>query len=429
MRAGMRNARQDWSSQRTPAIAIAGSLIAFSFAISPDALSNAAYAGLMLAVLGFYTAIFARDVWRGMIFSEYLLFAGLALLYVGLSASGLIHPALRLYDHGAVLSQSAGLLLVIAAFPAFAHAAGVIFLPRLRILPLAMILGAVTLSLIFWRYTENIVIGGGIYGVRAPALLLHFLYFLVVLRVTPNRGTRCLLLLLPLPLSGASSNALIQLALAGLVVMQKPQHALPVLTASLAALILVLTYSIGVLQEMGLADPNVGIRSILWSHAIGSVAAYPLGIGYGSGWTDFQALRDPGIQHLYAFNPTRSLQIANHSSFIDLPLRLGWPGLLLFALLLRRLWRDCAQRPFALEAMAALAIALIAAAFNPVMESARSALFVALALGYMRAARISAEDGFLNAAMFPAAENAVVQTVSPRQRRVALAAQDSGAIS
>ncbi|WP_324741235.1 O-antigen ligase family protein [Tsuneonella sp. CC-YZS046] len=411
---------------RQGAVAMATLLIAFAFAMPPDLVSYSAYAAAMLIALGLYTVFFARDVLRALIFKEYLLFAGLALLYVGLSVFGVIRPAMRLSDPGAVLPQAAGLLLIIAALPAFTHAAGMIFLPRLRIVPFAAIMLAVLLSITFWRDTENILIRGGVYGVRAPALLLHFLYFFVVLRISGNRGIRCLLLLLPLPLSGAASNALIQLALAGLVLAGRPRQVLLALVAGLIALMLGLTYFLDTLRGIGLADPNVGIRSILWRHAVESVATHPLGIGYGSGWTDFQALRDPGIRHLYAFNLSRSLQIANHSSFLDLPLRLGWLSLLLFALMLRRLWRDCAQRPFALEATAALFIVLVAAAFNPVIESARSALFVALALGYMRATAMFAPENAARAGK--PLPDAFVPAISPRERRVALAAQNGGAI-
>ncbi len=418
--------RADPPPARPGAIVMATLLIAFAFAMPPDLVAYSVYAASMLIALGLYTLFFARDVLRGMIFKQYLLFAGLALLYVSLSVLGVIRPAMRLSDPGLVVPQAAGLLLIITALPAFTHAAGMIFLPRLRVVPFAAILLAVLLSVLFLRHTENILIRGGIYGVRAPALLLHFLYFFVVLRISDNRGIRCLLLLLPLPFSGAASNALIQLALAGLVLARRPQQALLALVAGLIVLILGLTYFLDPLRSLGLVDPNVGIRSILWRHAIESVATHPLGIGYGSGWTDFQALRDPGIRHLYAFSLSRSLQVANHSSFLDLPLRLGWLGLLLFGSMLYRLWRDCAQRPFALEATAALFIVLIAAAFNPVVESARSALFVALALGYMRATAMFAPENASRADK--PLPDTIVPAISPRERRVALAAQDGGAI-
>jgi hypothetical protein len=412
------------------AIAAAMLLLGFAFAMPPDLAGYATYAALMAGALGLYTVAYARNIFKGLFFREYLMFSGVALAYVALSAIGLLRPGLRFYDSGAILPQAAGLLLTIAAFPAFTHAIRALSLPRPRIAPFALVLIALLFSIILFRDDENIVTRGGIYGVRAPALLLHFLYFLAVLRIANRRWARCFLLLLPLPLTGAASNALIQLALAGLVAAPAPRQMLAVLAPGLILLVLGLTYFLDALKGSGLIDPNVIIRSILWRHAIQGVLTHPLGIGYGSGWSDFQALRDPGIRHLYAFTLSRSLQVANHSSLLDLPLRLGWLGLALFALMLRRLWRDCAGHAFALEAAGALAIVLVAAAFNPVIESARSAIFVALALGYMRATALFAADAAAaGSAPMPRPAPAPVVTITPRERRTILAGQYRGASS
>jgi hypothetical protein len=361
--------------------------IAFLFAFPPKLLSATGYSALVIGISLVYFLANSAAVLRRGFFASYLLFAGLALLVILGSRLELFEFVGRDFDPGRIFNHAGGMLVLIALIPNLAHASGVVFRPQLPLIPLAAICGLAIISVLLFQPDENVFLNFGLYGVQSPGMLLQFSYFLLVLKARDPR-IRALLLLLPLPLLSAASNVAIQLALAGFVLSPRWRGFPIFLTGLLATLIMLIAWPPAWLEPFIAADINSNVRSHLWHEALPELATNPLGIGYGTSWQSQEALRDPVIWRLFANEEFRSQVLPNHSSLIDVPLRLGWLGLVLFAAMVVQGWKAAWRSDLAIQAGGAMTMAMVACTFNPAVESARSAIFIAFAIAYLRAASL-----------------------------------------
>ena len=390
-------------------------------AILPPQIGNAAYAGAMLAATGAYLLPDMSARIRQYIFAEYVAFTSLVLAYVALSAVQVLRVDGRLFEAQSIAPQSAGLLLICVTLPGLTKATRVLFAQKARVMPLLVLAGISAIAAVTWRQSESIIASGQLYGVLAPALFIQFAIFAATVTLITNAVARTIILLLPIPFLGAASNVVVQIALIGVMLIPFHKWLVRLLTIALVlSMILAITGS-NWLDPLVRADTNTMVRLQLWRSAAPDLFANPFGIGFGTAYSDFRAFADPFIYHVYKGNEQSSLTIANHSSLIDLPLRLGLFGLLLFVLMVRRCFNDALHSPQALLATGAIATVLVTGAMNPMVESARSALFVAFALGLARGVAIP------EIAMFAARATQPVEPVhapeTPAQRRKTLAAQ------
>lgn len=386
------------------------------FVLPPRFPGTFGYALIMLSASATYSLIFFRQICERPPPVEWLLLAGLAGAYLALSYLGMLRLDDRLFARGRVLPQAAGLLLMLVSLPIFMHASRTLLIPRPRVVPILIIMAGVTFSVMRWQGVDHILRPNGLYGVLSPGLMLQFGYFLIVTRAS-GKLARCILLILPLPLMLAASNFLIQLALVLSVLLPRPQLLVTYLVPAVVVSTLVIAYPPDFLAPYIASDDNTLVRSRLWSQAIAQIMQHPLGTGFGQSSVPVSALKDPWIRHVFSQEASRSLEVSNHNTFLDMALRLGWAGLLLFLLLLRRLWRQAGELGMETHAVAAISTAILACAFNPVLESVRSAFFFAFALGYLATMRGAvARNGWAQAARSASTGEALTPAERRRQR-------------
>lgn len=407
---------------RTGALAapLATIYVGILFALPAKALDPTAYAMVILGLSGAYLAIFFRDIARRLPVPEYFLLAGLVLGYVLLSRLGLLREADRLFSTARVLPQAAGLLIMLITLPAFTHAAHALFVPRVRLVPIGLVSALLAYSMLNWQVDEQMLRDNGLYGVLSPGMMLQFAWFALALRFE-HKVLRFALVLLPLPFLLAASNVAIQLVLAIGVLLPRPRAIIPLLAALLAAVTLAIAFPPPQLEQLIAGDDNTQVRSRLWNQALDQIPQHPLGVGFGHSSVTLEGLKDPWVRHVFSQEVSRSLEVSNHSSFIDIALRMGWAGLALFLLMIRRAWRSSQGAGLDMHATGALAFMLVECAFNPVLESVRATLFFAFALGYLLALRPLDEAAPDDAAR---GEGALpLEPLSPPQRRRMLAGQ------
>ncbi len=359
------------------------------FTLPEKALPQTSYAILVVALSATYVLAFFRDIIARLPLREYGLFAALVLVWLLLSRLGLLREPDRLYAAGRVLPQAAGLLILLVTLPAFTHAARALFLPRPRLVSLVLLVGLLSFAMRNWRADEQMLRDNGLYGVLSPGMMLQFVYFALVMRAE-NRLLRLALIVLPMPFLLAASNVAIQLMLAIAVAIPRPRRIVPWLGVVLAASVLTIAFPPAPVQSIIASDDNITVRSRLWAEALDQIPHQPLGVGFGQSSVTLPAIKDPWIRHVFSQEVSRSLEVSNHSTFLDMALRLGWGGLVLFLLLIWRAWRASAGggangHGYDAHATGVMAFMLVECAFNPVLESARAAMFFAFALGYLLA--------------------------------------------
>ncbi|MHA6316783.1 O-antigen ligase family protein [Altererythrobacter sp. CAU 1778] len=409
-------------AQRAPAPALpceqAAALAYLLFLVAlPPAIGAALYAALIFAGSAIYLLPQGRASLGQLVFGEYLAVAGIVLLYLLLSTTGWFAWPGRLRSGDAVAPQAAGLLLVCACIPGLTKVSRVLFADRARLLPFAVLATLCLWSALTWRRDESIILEGQLYGVLAPALFIQFSIFIAVVTLTRNRAARVVLLALPLVFMGAASNAVIQLSLIALVLAGGHVWTLRTLAVLLGIGVLTAIYSASWLDPLVAGDTNSLVRLHLWREAWSGILSHPLGLGFGSGFTETAAMNDPVIAKVYKYDAASALSIANHSSLLDVTLRLGLPGLIAFVLVMHRALAQARGTRQYLPAAGAIAMVLVAGAMNPILESARSALFVAFAIGFARGIALDRQSK-------PALRiDRTVSQPSPAERRRALAAQ------
>ncbi len=390
-------------------------------AILPPQVGSAAYSTLMLAATAAYLLPDMSGRIRQYVFSEYVAFTALVLVYVALSVVQVLRVDGRLFEAQSIAPQSAGLLLICVIVPGLTKATRVLFAQKARVMPLLVLAAFSAIAAVTWRQSESVIAGGQLYGVLAPALFIQFAIFAATVTLVANPLVRTIILLLPIPFLGAASNVVVQIALIGVMLIPFHKWLVRLLTFALVlSMILAITGS-NWLDPLVRADTNTMVRLQLWRSAAPDLFAHPFGIGFGTAYSDFRAFADPFIYHVYKGNEQSALTIANHSSLIDMPLRLGLFGLLLFVLMVRRCFNDALHSPQALLATGAIATVLVTGAMNPMVESARSALFVAFALGLARGVSIPEIAQFNSRTDYTPEPAQAFET--PAQRRKNLAAQ------
>lgn len=394
--------------------------IAALFAFPPKAFSPEVYAGGVLVLSALYFVFNAATVVRRGLFREYWALAGLAVLCLLVSQLRWMHPEGWLFDARRILPQAAGLLIILVTMPLLTDAIGKAFMPRIQWITLMLVLGAMLVSILVWQLQDGgIFVDGGLYGANAAPLMVQFIIILLALRVR-HPALRLILLALPIPFMRSATNLILQIAALLIAGTRIRGPALLLLAALLAAFTLLMVAQPDILRPWLDSDPNALVRSHLWGHAAAEVLRLPLGVGYGSAYLPHSAFGDEIVRSVYSQDPMRALFVANHHSFIDLALRLGWVGMAAFAVLLWRLWEEARHSAMRLEAAIMLAAVLICCAFNPMIESARSAPFIGFALAYLRAAAFT-DPRKLPA---PGQETALplpTAALTPRERRRRLA--------
>ena len=366
---------------------LAGIYFIFVFALPPS-LDAGVYAGLITAASAAYVvpSLIRRET--GFANRPFLLLGLIFLVYLAISLAGIFDTTGFIFSRSEIPFQAAGLGLFFVLTPALAKASRHLLVPRPRNVWMVLALVIVSLSVVFlFDESQSIFRGGQLYGTLAPPLLLQFLYFVLALRISEKRLVRLLILLAPFPFLGASSNQISQLVFIALVLFARRDLVVLGLAGALAIFISVMVVRPAFFEEMMMSDLNTAVRSHLWQEASKVATQRPLGIGYGTSYTSLQAARDPFIAHVYQENPLEGLSIANHNSFIDLALRLGWAGLACFIALLVVCWRSQDKTSERLVAAALISMVMIVATFNPALESARASPFMALVIGYLIAAR------------------------------------------
>ena len=400
--------------------------MAFMFALPPKALGTQLYAGLLVGASLVYFLAYTEQIIRQARHWAYLSIALLVALQVLISYLNISGVEGRLFDADKIITQSAGMMIFLIVMPNFMHAASAVFLPGIAASRAMLIAVSISASIILWQQNENIFADYGLYGAQSAGLMLQLLYFLLVLRA-PNPVAQALLLLAAMPLLNAGTNIVIQLALVLLVLSRHYSLAIGLLGALMAVITFVIAYPPDWVAALLASDPNAMVRSQMWRNALATIAERPLGIGYGTAWSNEQALKEAALMNAYSRDSDRALEVANHSSFVDITLRLGWLGLGLFIALIASFWRSAAQSPWSLPAAGILTIALVAATLNPMLESGRAALIMAFALAYLRAAGLGStplpDQEVIGDAAARGGQNA---TLSPRERRKQLAMLDHG---
>lgn len=411
---------------RSSAIAVPAAtvLVSVLFALPPDASSPWAYTAAVVSLAASYLLVFFRNIRSSLRSGEYLLFAALVLGYIALSWLGFLRVDDRLFSHARVLPQAAGLLFMLITAPVLAHAARTIFIPRPRWASLVVILASAAGSGLLLQAETITVQGDGLYGVLSHGLMIQFIYFLFVLTV-PSRLLRFCLVLAPFPLLLAASNIAIQLVLALCVLLPRARTIIPLLAAFLMASTLAIAFQPGPLAPLIAGDGNTMVRSHLWRQALDAIPDHPLGVGFGHSSVTFEGLKDPYVQHVFSHRDKRSLEVANHHTYLDTALRLGWAGLALFLLLLARAWRRTRGAGLDVQAAGTFAFMLIPCAFNPVLESVHSTMFFAFGLGYLWAIRLAADEAAPDAdeTAAPSWQDAAMPPAQRRRELAALAAQ------
>lgn len=317
---------------------------------------------------------------------EFLAFVGLVGLYVLLSIGHVFPTEGFLFNRFYVTHQASGLLIFAATYPAFVKASRSLLFAReaaLDITIVAIISFVVGITL---RPGENMILDGQLYGSMSPVMLVQFSFFIVVVALVRGRLSRALLLLLAVPFMGAATNLLIQLALA-ITCMFKGNRTIPLaIFGSLLIFVLLMAFPPHFIDEIIRADSNSHVRAQMWHEALPIIVSHPLGIGFGTSYTDLQAMRDPIILHTYSGNLERSFEIANHNSFIDTALRMGIMGLILLMFLFWKSWSKLRGDENLLIGSAVLCICLIASGLSPTFEGGRAILFMTLGTAYLRAA-------------------------------------------
>lgn len=395
--------------------------IAFMFALPARILGTELYAILLIGVSLVYFLANAAQILALARMPAYFWLCVVFGLCLAFSYTGLLNPSGRLFDTGRIIPQSASMFIFLIILPNFMHAAGQACMPDMPVSRIMTIAVIIILSVILWQPDEMVIVGFGLYGAQSAGLMLQLLYFLMVLR-TPSPISRAALLLLALPLMLAGTNFGIQLVLIGLVLTPYLRHAIIALASLAVIVILIFAYPPDWFYALLATDANSLVRSQMWHNALSTIMHQPLGIGYGTAWSDEHALKFAALSNAYSHNTERALDVANHNSFIDVALRLGWAGLILFIVLIIQLWRGASRSALVLPAAGMFAMILVAATLNPMLESGRAALIVTFVLAYLRAAGLQP----LALTYIDSATPTLPAALSPQERRRQLAGLDHG---
>jgi hypothetical protein len=401
---------------------IAFAFFVFVYALSPD-LPPVIYGGCV--VLASFIVLLPRLTNPAMFVPrEYVALVLLVAIYLVLSLASVLPNDGFLVRRSAISHQVSGLLVLVATYPAFVQVSRVLLVPRLKPLVLAVV-GAVALaSAVIFRPEDSNIVDGRLYGVHAPAMAIQLALFAVVTSLTSNHYARSLLLLVPLPLLGAASNIIIQLALSATCLVKGDRRMVIALAAALVIFIFLAAFPPAWVEELVRSDGNTLVRSRLWHGAITNIATHPLGIGFGTSYSDVQTMRDPVVRWAYSLRAERSFEVPNHSSFLDVTLRMSILAPIVVGALFWKNWRNLRSPELVLNGSALVAICLAMAAWNPVLEGARATLTIALAAGYMRAAALyESERRSRPTARLAFNDEAAV---TPRERRARVAAQRAG---
>lgn len=405
------------STSGSVSIATATAYLLF-VAVLPPQMNPAIFASLILAGSILYLLPDLSGRIRDYVFLEYFVLAGLVALYLALSASGILRVPGRLFEPASIAPQAAGMMIVIAIVPALTKAACILFADKVRLFPLALLVGVSVMADLTWRQGEGVIEGGQLYGVLAPALFIQFTFFAAIIAFVPNPLVRGLLLIAPMPFLGAASNVVIQLTLVVMAILPFGRVLMSVLGIALAIGVVLAVTGEEWLDPFVRSDTNTLVRLQLWRYSFPDILEHPFGIGYGTAYSDVRAIADPHIHHVYKGNQNNALVIANHSSLIDVPLRLGVLGLIVFTMVLWRSFIDALRSSQAILGVSAIAMVLIIGAMNPALESAKSAIFVAFAIGLARGislpSLVPGHQGGLN-------PSEIKPALTPAERRAELA--------
>jgi hypothetical protein len=357
---------------------------AFAFTL-PPLIGTPLYAGLLTAAVIPMLIMFIHRDRRVDFASPTFLFGCLLVFYIGISFLGLLRQEGRLFSYAQIFSQAAGLLLILILAEPFSRSLEYVFLPKPRWKTIIFISVPILISVILFR-REDVLLNGIFYGIIAPTMLGHFVYFLVVIHLVRRPIARAFLLVLPIPALGAMSNVLIQLSFAVVCLSSSYKALIVAVLTAFVVFIFAVAFPLPIVLEMIHNDSNTMVRSALWSRAIPAVISHPLGIGFGNSYTTVYEMGAHYVKNAYSWDYRRSLVVANHSSLLDTMLRLGWVGLPLLLWLFWRDGRNALAGPKRLSSTAIMIMLIVAGSVNPAVESVRSALFFAFGLGYLRAA-------------------------------------------
>jgi len=396
-----------------------GAFLIFAFAL-PTSLDPLTYALSMIAASLFLTIPQIKYDPGEIVSKEYLAFCAVILFYLVVSIFGVLPRSGFFYDRSHIIHQSAGLLLTAATYPAFVVAARWLFFPRTSLLFLAT---AAILSVVLSQVIaeSNVIIADQLYGAKSSVVLMQFVWFLVAWS-TGRKMFQIPMMLLPILVLGSATNLLIQAALIG-ILLTRGNRALPIaIVVAMAVFIYLMASENPFMVRLIEGDPNSLVRAHLWAGAAVNIVKHPLGLGFGTTYTDVVTRYDPMILFgPYGTDLSRAFEVANHNTFLDTLLRLGPLGFVaLLALLFNSWWRLRQPRQIMMGS-ALLAITIVICGLNPILESAQSALFVAFATGYLRAARRHDEATAAPAWVQPVVHRP--RPESPRERRQQLAAQ------
>lgn len=399
--------------------------LAFAFAL-PTGLNPVAYGGLLgVASLIMIAPRFGGSI-KELFPPEYLAFAALVLIYTLLSIANIFPHNQMLFDRSHIPHQVSGLLILMVVYPAFVEASRGVFFPTVGAANIAIAAAFALISALIFRPDDNLILEGRLYGTMAPVIFAQFAWLVVIKSLVPYRAVQALLMLAPLPLMGAGTNVFIQILAAVVCLAGGSRKIVLAAAGTVFAFTILMAFPPPFIERLIELDSNSLIRSRMWHGAIPNIFAHPLGVGFGTSYSDLGTMHDPYVMAGYSYQPERSFEVGNHSSFIDTALRMGLVGLVIVIALFWKSWSKIRQRTQIFYGSVLLSICLLSCAMNPILESGRAVLFVAFAAGYLRAAACWEMLG--SPVADDVAQAALPETfdLTPRERRARLASQDTG---
>lgn len=323
-----------WDSSRSASanlLVIALCLPAILYACLFTAMRPLGEVPLVLAVgSALLACLFSRRIW---VSPRLLMFALLASVVLLLSLARVMPRAwTTLYDASAAVRQWSWipiLLVLLTAFRALLSVCGP-FIEKNAILLLALVYVVTRASLLLGGETsfEQTFL---IYTLTNENALVLILGTVAILR-RPRSAVTLGILFAVMLLATSSAQTPIYVVCAALVAFSKRPH-LVVATVLIGALALALISPL-FMRSLYYFDPNTAIRSLFWRDVL--VATWDTagaGVGFGTESTvnDFIDIRDDDWQLKDDFAADR-IFVATHSSFFDVLLKTGVPGIILFML-------------------------------------------------------------------------------------------------